>query len=446
MNKLVQVSILWLLFFTGLCMSQTNSASIESDTQKVYLNLQKALEWGLEKNFGLKIAKLQAQKTENQRKEAIGALLPNLNGEAALNWTSNDSLQGSGSSNVYSQNLGLRANWTLFDGFGMFYNLSASKKGLDLSRLSYQIEIENTTVQIIQLYMGVVVKYQFYQAALKQWEVSKNRLDRTLSRRELGGASSRELLSAQVALNTDLSQKLSRELDYQLARRNLNLALGRSSESGFSLDSILKVPQSPRYTLEEYLKKTKTQGKQLERQKLLDRIESLRASMAASALWPKLQLRGGLDWRTQGQTSDVWLSQPDIFQQQVGATLTLPLFNNFSTITKTQNARLEAKAQELRTDELLLNLESLVIHQWETLQNRLQIISFEKETVQLAEKNLTVLEEQYKLGAVTNLELREGQTQLLDAKNRLTLAEYEAITSYIELERMSGSIDISVLF
>jgi outer membrane protein TolC len=70
----------------------------------------------------------------------------------------------------------------------------------------------------------------------------------------------------------------------------------------------------------------------------------------------------------------------------------------------------------------------------------IQLIAFEKENEKVAKENFDIANEQYKVGVITSIELRDAQLNLLNSQIRLLNAQYEAQINETELLRLTGEL------
>ena len=77
---------------------------------------------------------------------------------------------------------------------------------------------------------------------------------------------------------------------------------------------------------------------------------------------------------------------------------------------------------------------------WMAYRNNLNLWSLEKENLVAARENYDIALERYKLGDLAGIELREAQNSLLEAEERLSIAEYSVKICEISLLQLSGGI------
>ncbi|MEP5047608.1 MAG: TolC family protein, partial [Balneola sp.] len=70
----------------------------------------------------------------------------------------------------------------------------------------------------------------------------------------------------------------------------------------------------------------------------------------------------------------------------------------------------------------------------------LSLIELEQENLQFTKQSLDIALERFRLGTINSVELREAQLSLLNAENRLIIAQIEAKNAETELLRLSGDL------
>jgi len=72
------------------------------------------------------------------------------------------------------------------------------------------------------------------------------------------------------------------------------------------------------------------------------------------------------------------------------------------------------------------------------MRSRIQLAEFEAENLEVADRNLDISMERFRLGELSGIELREAQRAYLSAESRLITARNQAIIVEIELRELSG--------
>jgi len=72
--------------------------------------------------------------------------------------------------------------------------------------------------------------------------------------------------------------------------------------------------------------------------------------------------------------------------------------------------------------------------------NALRLIELEQQSLDIAEQSQEIALERFRLGTIDSIELREAQQTLINAENRLIIAQVEAKNAETELLRLSGQL------
>ena len=123
-----------------------------------------------------------------------------------------------------------------------------------------------------------------------------------------------------------------------------------------------------------------------------------------------------------------------------GVTIGMSLFDGFNRKREQRNARIQIENQQLRIQELELALRADMSNFWMAYKNNLDLWSLEKENLVAAQENYRIAIDRYKLGELSGIELREAQNSLLEAEERLSVAEYSTKICEISLLQLSGQI------
>ena len=104
------------------------------------------------------------------------------------------------------------------------------------------------------------------------------------------------------------------------------------------------------------------------------------------------------------------------------------------------NARIVVENQKYQYQQVEQEIKADLITIFYSYQNNLRLMKLEEQNLEVAEENLGIALERYKLGNLSGLELREVQKSLLDAEERLISVQYFTKVAEISLLQVSGQI------
>jgi outer membrane protein TolC len=430
------------------------TASFSADT----LTLESLLSEVLKNNFGVKIAKNQEASSKNNRVLANSNLLPTLDLEGNLNYTETDSdtdpaANSDGVQGAYNQSLGLRLNWTLFDGFRMFRARALVHRQSDLDLELARQQIETAVLNASRAFLALLSHQQKELILREQLEISRHRLMDQQHKKEMGATSSRELLGAQVVLNTDSSAWLSQLTELNAAQNRVNILIGRTPSAAVFAAPPPELPPSiqPVPYWSELSLKNNTSLKSL---RLGHEIANLNVAIKSSAFWPMLIFVGSYGWSSSdaeylsGQNNPLTGLPLDNTSRSslsgmVGLNLRWNLFNGLLDKTSLSNAKLRAQDASWLRDEAQLKIESQVYELWLRAENALKQYQFDQSALELARQNFAVNQEAFQTGQVNSLSFREAQQALLNSELRLETSRLNAALSLMELEQSAGILRIN---
>jgi outer membrane protein TolC len=105
-----------------------------------------------------------------------------------------------------------------------------------------------------------------------------------------------------------------------------------------------------------------------------------------------------------------------------------------------RNARINVENSELAQMQLEQSLRADLADLWQAYKNNLRLLALERENLITAQENHYIAHERYMLGDLSGIEMREAQQSLLNAEERILVAEYNTKLCEISLRQLSGSI------
>ena len=417
------------------------------------LTAEDAIKIGLKNNYDIQIARNTAEIAKNNAGLGTSGFLPTL--DALGNYRNSSSEQETNSpigfGNSTSQNLSgsIALSWTLFDGFQMFANRSRFNELAKLGEYQARYQIENTVVGILAAYFNLVQQEQLLDVSKNSRDVSETRLNKAKVRRDLGGTSATDLLNAQVSFNNDVATILNQELQVTIARKNLNILLGRDPAIPITVEKEIAI-SDVEFEIENLMKLAEERNSLLRFTMQGKLVADQNVKLAQSAFYPRLSLNasyGYTDSETDREVADPNSFFPKTVESQnkdaaVGLTLSFNLFNGFRNKIDLQNAKLEASNQELALADTKNQVAGLVQEKYDTFQKQVELVRLEEQNQIAAQQNLDLQLERYNIGTASSLEFRDAQVNLIRAQTTLIAARYQARITRLEIKQLIGKVGI----
>lgn len=439
-RNLLQVMRIWIMM-TLVAVSFSGIPVMGQDT----LTLQKAIETGLLNNFSIRIQKNEAKISQNNNTLGNAGFLPSLDLNASQNNTITNTHQEQFSGTIKDVtgaqnrnfNAGVELNWTIFDGFQMFANKKMLGILEELGENGSRIVVEGTVSDIILTYSGTIQLQKMVQVMREAVALSMKRKQIAEAKLTFGAGSELMLLQSTVDLNADSTRLIRQEtfLKNILVDFNRILALDVNTRWEFSdsirLNHALEFEKSLAVTLKE---NAQLIGARLNQALLRQEV---RASQ--SARYPEVDLVAGFTYNTlNSQTGFLQYNQS--YGPSYGITLSYNLFNGFNVNRAVRNAKIAMNSGELETEDTELELRATLRKLFNEHEVNLQIVGMQMINVKVAQQNVDVAFEKYKLGSLDDIGLREIQNKLIDAQSQLILSQFEAKKAETEILRLSGAL------
>jgi len=415
--------------------------------QEKILSLSECIQVGLEKNYALRIVRNQEEISNNNHTLGNAGFLPSLDLQGGYNASLMDTKSKSADGTITStngvnndgMNAGLALSWTVFDGLRMQAAYTRLKELQQMGELQTRLSIEELIARIASGYNNHIYQLLRLKNIKASVDLSMERVRIVEARYQIGAASLLDLNQARVDLNTDVSNQISQQEVISYSFVNLNRLLANEAvETSFSLaDSVINFNSLTDF---ESLRSNTLQSNT----DILLAAKNIRISEAdekaiRSRYFPYLKLNAGygygLNRYETGSTRE--------FQSlgfNYGATVGISLFQGFNTKRELRNVRIEIENKELQQQDIRLNLLATLSNFYLSYQNNqeLRAIAIQNQAVARAYYEAAI--DKYKLGSLSGLELREAQQSLLNAEERLILAEYNIKLCEISLRQLSGDI------
>ncbi len=412
--------------------------------QEVY-NLQRCLQTGLEQNYDIRIIRNEQQISDNNFTIGNAGYLPALDLNAGYSGTINDTRQdlsdGSTIENkgVTNQttNAGLNLNWTIFDGFKIQANYNRLKELQKMGELNTRLTIEDFIAQLTAEYYNYVQQDIRMKNLKSAVDLSRERLRIVEARYNIGSMSRLDLQQAKVDFNAD-SSKLMKQFEVLFSSRirlNELMSLEDVSRKIVVVDSV--ITPNPLLNEEQLWQRTLSSNAGLLLSAKSKMLSELDYKIVKSRNFPYLKLNAGYGYTLNEYGAGTYDRQ-NVLGFNYGVSLGFNIFDGMNRRREQKNAKIAIQNSDLAYNQLELGLKADLSNIWMAYQNNLSLMKLEKQNLHTARENYEIAIERYKLGDLSGIELREAQNSLLEAEERLLLAEYNTKICEISLMQISG--------
>ncbi|MEL6968591.1 MAG: TolC family protein [Bacteroidota bacterium] len=336
-----------------------------------------------------------------------------------------------------SHNAGIRLDYTLSNGGRGKHQLQQLQNLADLSTLQLRLTVENTLLNVTQLYLGVSSLEQTEQLLTQNIELSHQRLEQAEIDKKYAKSGTLSVLRARTDLNTDSVSLRNLQRDLSNTKERLLRLLNINEEYAFSTVPVLNPDKLPE------LDQLRTYTLQRNVQVLLAKqgvfIEEQQLKIDASANVPQVDVFAGPSFLRQDYEVNQIRSS-----QTIGPTAGFSvnyLLRDGKKRQRTQEIQrmkivANRQEQELATENVLLEL-SQAWNDYQTIQEQL---GFERDNLSFYEENLQQSMISNEAGKIPDTEVRSAQLSLLSAEVSIARQEIELQQTYFQLLSIAGLI------
>lgn len=396
------------------------------DSLKVW-TLQACLSYALENNIQLRQSRNDYLSGLEDTEQAKAALLPSLTAsttQGVTNYPSSNAVER----NSYSGTYGLNAGLTLYEGGKLRTAVRQQKVQNRIDALSVAESENDIRIAIVQAYLQTLYAAEAVEVAAGTADVSRAQRDRaeqmwkagSISRVDFAQLESQyagdvyQVVVARTSLdNYKLQLKQLLELDIT---EEMNLAAPAVGESGVL--SVLPAKTEIYATAVDVMPEIK-------RGELAVESAELDIRQARAGFFPSVSLTAGIGTgHLSGggfeSGSQIW----NRFNENVGLTLSIPIFSNRKNRTAVNKARLAVSNSELSWQDLrktlLREVESAYL---DAVSARSQYLSA-SEKQRYAQQSFDLTDEQFRVGMKNTVELITAQNELSASKQEVLQAKY----------------------
>src|SRR5690606_4442886 len=416
-----------------------NSFSVRAQEQ---LTLRQALERAQSSNLQVKQAEFQAALTEQDVLQAKMNFYPSVNAgvDGSLRWgRSFDQLTGNLiTRSVNSLNGNLSTSVPIFQGFQRVHQVSANKYLLLADQSNIERVKSDLVLAVVTTYLEALTNQDIFLAAQQQLSVSQSQLDVEQINFDVGNKTLADISQSRSQVAADGLNVTSAQNAYELSVLNLKQLM----EMDPSTDIVLEKPPIPDYSNEsakyapkELYTEARLTYPEIRQAAYNSLVAKTNIDIAKSRAYPSLTLGGGISSGysstmlndTRDGTASLRSQFSDNFAQNIGLTLSIPIFNNFRTRISVAKARISYENALLSQQQAENNLNK-IIHQavldWRAAETGLlpneQAFESSREAFQL-------IKQRYDVGRANSIELNTSQTNMNPAEFELIQARYKLI-------------------
>ena len=416
--------------------------ALSASAQKKW-TLTECIDYALQNNITLQQAKLQKQSATEERKQAKAALLPSLSASTSQSFgyrpwlengvatVTNGTVNSKVNKTYYNGSYGINAQWTVWNGNQNRNQVKLGEVSEQQAELQTETTANNIQERIAQLYVQILYMNEAVEVNKQSLETSKRNEQRGKEMVEVGKMAKADLaqLTAQRAADEyTIVEAESNIANYKLQLKQL---LELTEDEAFDIEMLTAGDEQALAEIPALstVYETALGGRpEIKNAQLGLKQSDIQMNIAKAGAMPTISINGGVGTSTASMSSQNWDKQIKTnFDASVGASVSVPLFDNRKTKTAVNKARIQREQAQLELLDQQKQLYATIEGYWLDAETNQQKFKTALTTVESEQASYDLLEEQFRLGLKNIVELMTGKDRLLSSQQNKLQAKYTTI-------------------
>ncbi|HET6567443.1 MAG TPA: TolC family protein, partial [Rhodothermales bacterium] len=449
-------STLALLSTVALLLAGTFGASPAFAQQPQQITFDEAVRIALEQNISLQQAENQSELSSINVSRARMNFFPDLSFSTSTNQNYGRNFsQGEGriiSQSTQSLSLGASAGINIFNGFNDVATLQQARLNREAGELDVDRARQTVVFNVISDYLTLIADREQIKVREQNLASVQRQLEQIQEFTRVGARPISDLYQQQAAVANAELQLLQAQQQYQLAESALIqvLRLDPFQPYQFTAPPVDSLDLAPRrYELDNLLRNAYDQRPDLQASEAGLKAARQGVRAARSSYFPRVGLNFsyGSGWSSVGEDPITRAYMP--FWEQldsrrgggIGFSLSVPIFDRFTTRNNVQQARVQYENARLERESVRQGI-AVQVRQayldYQTAQKSVDVARAQVESAQLA---LNAAQERYDLGAATLLEVAQARTVFVEAQSQQVQARYDLLFREKLIDYYLGALD-----
>lgn len=385
---------------------------------------------------------MNAESTQIDVKTAKAALFPSLSFSTSQNMVnrpyqeSSKTISGSEviettSKTSYNGNYGLNASWTIYNGSKRLNTIKQEKLNNQAANLDVETSENSIQESIAQIYIQILYAAESVKVNENTLQVSIAQRDRGQELLNAGSIAKSDLAQLEAQVSTDRYQLVTAQAtlqDYKLQLKQL-LELDGENEMNVYLPALSdENVLLPLPTKKDVYMSALTLRPEIEASKLSVEASELGIDIAKAGYLPTISLSAGIGTNhTSGSDFTFGEQVKNGWNNSIGVSVSVPIFNNRQTKSAVQKAKLQRETSLLSLLDEQKTLYKTIEGLWLDANSAQQRYAAANEKLKSTQISYDLISEQFNLGMKNTVELLTEKNNLLQAQQEQLQAKYMAI-------------------
>jgi outer membrane protein len=435
------------LFITTICLgifSATKLSAQDSSVTQTPGNwtLQACIDYAKRHNIQLNSLRLAQQSSEQDLLQSKAAKLPDLSGSISQSVTgnkntnsyvanSNSGVGGFQSQANFAGNYSLNSSWVLYNG-GYINNDIKEKNLLTQSANLDILQTQNDiTLQITQAFLNILLAKENIVYVQDLIKTSQSQLQQGQQRFDAGAIAKKDVVQLQAQLANDKYTLVTSQNNLRQDELTLKQILQLPSSYDFEIsapDTLITEKVYP--PLEEAENQALQTRPEVRNGELNVQVAQTDLNKAKAGVLPKVSVGASLATGYSDYQTGKYTSQLDNnFYQQLGITVSIPIFSNRINKTNIEKSKIQIDQAKLSLQNTKTVLSQEVEQSYINVLNAQSQYSAAEKQLEANQESYRITNEEFKIGSVNMVDLLQQKNLYVQALQGYIQAKYNTILS-----------------
>jgi len=389
--------------------------AVAISSQTYHFTLEDCLDYAFWNNYNRQTMLLTEQSREAGYQQSKMERLPNVSGSLSEGWSNSKN-----NSSVWSGSYGLNARMPLFQGGAINKTIEQNKLIMEQSAYQTYLYENNLTIQILQVFFSILGNDEMLKYQQSIIETSAEQANQGREKFRVGAI----LESDYLLLEAQYASDLNNINDTEITRNNNLLILKNLLSMNPSEILVVIQPDTADFIsmsimpeMQDVISYALSTLPELKISQYNVDIAQMNVKISKSSYLPTLSLSGSVGTGHSPDYANFGTQLSDRFNQQVGLSLSVPIYNNNRTKTKVTQNRIAVKQAELDKRQTELSIMQNVAIEYQNVVstfNRYKVSDIRQNALY---KTFEVYSAQFNAGAITAVDLLQQQNNYISAMN-----------------------------
>jgi len=461
-----------------LCLTLLFSLNTSAQTAEKW-NLQQCIDYALENNISVQQNELQGEILDNSIKQAKLSRIPSLNGSGShaynIGRTIDPFTNTFDNATIQSNSFSISSGVVLYGGSQINNTIKQNNISKDVNTESTKVIRNQIALSVANTYLQIVQAEENLKVATSQKEITQSQLDRATKLVASGSANKSTELSLKAQLANDQVNIINAQNAIQIGYNTLMNLMQYPLDQPLSIErvDITTLPVSATEEVSELYKLALNNLPEIKQAELQIDQSKMGEKIAGAGLQPTLTAFGNVNTvysqsgkevvttdefetfrigftentlepvltaRQVTQVNDKAFGNQlnDNLGQQVGLSLSVPIFNGYRSRIAVENAKVNSKINELNlanTKNQLRNDVTTAYTNLKAAKSRYDAASLSEEAQRL---NFDFAQKRFEAGASNSVDLLTAKNQWAQAQTQLLNAKYEFVFRTLIIDFYKG--------